>query len=157
MSPRGGWANLTAVDTARGSDAADAGQRLLALIVEGTAPIGTVLAHYLTALGWRSVIARGPEHAQRLADVQAFDLLVADAELGDTTGESLAAGLIRHRARPVVLVSSLHASEGIELWPPAALMPTVHSIDTLFPALGVLFGQPFVGSWAEPGSPSIRH
>ncbi|HYO42182.1 MAG TPA: hypothetical protein VES19_03190 [Candidatus Limnocylindrales bacterium] len=129
------------MDTLEGFNATDVAQRRLALIVEGTSPIGTVLAHHLTALGWRSVIARGPEHAHHLAGEEAFDLLVADAELGDTSGESLAAGLTSHRARPVVLVSGLHAAEGIELWPPTALMPTVHSIDTLFPALGELFDQ----------------
>ena len=134
-------ANLTDVTTTESSGATDARQRRLALIVEGSAPIGALLARSLAALGWRSMIAHGPEHARRLAGVQAFDLLVADAELGDTSGEHLAAGLTRHRARPVVLVASLHAAAGIELWSPAALIPTVHSIDTLFPALGDLFDQ----------------
>jgi len=111
----------------------------LALIVEGAAPISAVLADSLTALGWRTVVARGPEEARRLAAEHAFDMLVADAALGAVSGETLAAGLIKHRARPVVLVSDLRGPGGIEVWPPASFMPTVHSLDTLFSAISSLF------------------
>jgi CheY-like chemotaxis protein len=111
----------------------------LALIVEGHPQTSALLADSLATLGWRTVVARGPEHALRLADEHSFDLLVADAALGTTSGGSLAASLTRQQARPVVLIAGLHDPAGVELWLPGAFMPAVHGIDTLFRALGALF------------------
>jgi NAD(P)-dependent dehydrogenase (short-subunit alcohol dehydrogenase family) len=123
----------------------------VALIVEGAAAIGAVLADSLAALGWQTVVAHGPEDAGRLAVEHAFDLLVTDVALGTTSGGSLAADLIRHKARPVVLVSDLSDPGGIELWPPTTFRPTVHSLDTLFAAIGALFGH-----WDEPVRQAAR-
>ncbi len=119
------------------------GVQRLALIVEGDSPIGSALSDTLAPHGWRTLVTRSPEAALRVAHEHAFDLLVADFQLGATSGESLADRLRRGRASfPVVLMSGLHDEARIELWPAAAFMPTILRVDMLVSRICAMFDAP---------------
>jgi CheY-like chemotaxis protein len=134
--------------------------RRVALIVEGEAPIGLALADLLAGLGWRSLVAHGPEHATMIAQEQALDMLVADFDLGGTSGASLAASVTRRQAAvPVVLISGLHDAAHVEVWPPQAFMPTILGIGALGSTIAAMFDmqhapQPFP---AAPGPRPDRY
>ncbi len=106
-------------------------------------PISSALADPLAAYGWRTLVAGSPEDALSVASDCPFDLLVADFRLGAMSGENLAASLRRDRPPfPVLLMSGLHEEARIELWPPAAFMPTILRVGGLVSTIRALFEVP---------------
>jgi CheY-like chemotaxis protein len=98
------------------------------------------LAGPLEAFGWRTLVAHGPEDSSRIARDHVLDLLVADFDLGTTSGVDLAANLRTDRPLlPVVLMSGVHEEASIELWPPTAFVPVLLRADALISAICGLF------------------
>lgn len=111
---------------------------MLILVVDDEEDIRSFLARLLASRGCQVVTARGPTEAKRLAESQAFDLLITDIDMdGGSTSIALANDLLeRNPAMRVVYMSgSDHVRElpdgAIALHKPFASTELLEVIDEL--------------------------